>query len=112
VGLRFALRILVPEESQLGAFSIPIGLGFVASTGRCEYARRALEPSAGSGLLAVDAELAGGSLVLTRSGGQDCGDRMSWPLGHAPFRILICAPFGRKVTENIVVIREGQNHHT
>jgi hypothetical protein len=28
-------------------------------------------------------------------------------LGHAPFRILIRAPFGRKVGENIVVIREG-----
>jgi hypothetical protein len=69
-----------------------------------------LDPSAGSGLLAVDAELAGGSLVL--NGEQDCGDRMSWSLGHAPFRILICAPFGRKVVENIVAIREGQNDHT
>jgi hypothetical protein len=48
----------------------------------------------------------------TRSGGQDCGDRMSWAPGHAPFRILICAPFGRKVAENIVVIREGQNDHS
>lgn len=47
-----------------------------------------------------------GSPVLG-SGGQDCGYRMSGPRAHAPFRILICAPFGRKVLENIVAIWGG-----
>src|SRR6266481_4427232 len=54
------------EESQaLQQFSTPIGLGFVASTATAiTPADVVLEPSAGTGLLAIHAELAGGSLVL------------------------------------------------
>jgi predicted RNA methylase len=54
------------EESQaLQQFSTPIGLGFVASvTAAITPTDLVLEPSAGTGLLAVLAELAGGSLVL------------------------------------------------
>src|SRR6266481_4432866 len=66
------LAALVPshtrrsEESQaLQQFSTPIGLGFVASTAAAiTPADVVLEPSAGTGLLAIHAELAGGSLVL------------------------------------------------
>jgi predicted RNA methylase len=63
------------EESQaLQQFSTPIVLGLAASTAAAiTSADRVLEPSAGTGLLAILAELAGGSLVLnelaeTRSG--------------------------------------------
>src|SRR5262249_29016093 len=54
------------EESQaLQQFSTPIGLGFVAGTAAAiTPADVVLEPSAGTGLLAIHAELAGGSLVL------------------------------------------------
>src|SRR5499427_3909978 len=54
------------EESQaLPQFSTPIGLGFVAGTAAAiTPADVVLEPSAGTGLLAIHAELAGGSLVL------------------------------------------------
>jgi predicted RNA methylase len=54
------------EESQaLQQFSTPIGLGFVASTAAAiTPADLVLEPSAGTGLLAIHAEFAGGSLVL------------------------------------------------
>src|SRR5262252_342649 len=54
------------EESQaLPQFSTPIGLGFVATAAAAiTPADVVLEPSAGTGLLAVHAELAGGSLVL------------------------------------------------
>jgi predicted RNA methylase len=54
------------EESQaLQQFSTPIGLGFVASTAAAiTAADLVLEPSAGTGLLAIHADLAGGSLVL------------------------------------------------
>ena len=66
------LAALVPshtrrsEESQaLQQFSTPIGLGFVASTAAAiTPADLVLEPSAGTGLLAIHAELAGGRLVL------------------------------------------------
>ncbi len=66
------LAALVPshtrrsQESQaLQQFSTPIGLGFVASTAAAiTPADLVLEPSAGTGLLAIHAELAGGSLVL------------------------------------------------
>src|SRR5712671_7519839 len=66
------LAALVPshtrrsEESQaLQQFSTPIELGFVASTAAAiTPADVVLEPSAGTGLLAIHAELAGGSLVL------------------------------------------------
>src|SRR6266853_4949887 len=66
------LAALVPshtrrsEESQaLQQFSTPIGLGFVAGTAAAiTPADAVLEPSAGTGLLAIHAELAGGSLVL------------------------------------------------
>jgi predicted RNA methylase len=54
------------EESQaLQQFSTPIGLGFIASTAAAiTPADLVLEPSAGTGLLAIHAELAGGRLVL------------------------------------------------
>jgi predicted RNA methylase len=54
------------EESQaLQQFSTPIGLGFVAGmAATITPADVVLEPSAGTGLLAIHAELAGGSLVL------------------------------------------------
>jgi predicted RNA methylase len=54
------------EESQaLQQFSTPIGLGFVASVAAgITPADLVLEPSAGSGLLAIYAELAGAVLVL------------------------------------------------
>ena len=54
------------EESQaLQQFSTPITLGLAASTAAAiTPADRVLEPSAGTGLLAILAELAGGSLVL------------------------------------------------
>ena len=66
------LAALVPshtrrsEESQaLQQFSTPIGLGFAASTAAAiTPADLVLEPSAGTGLLAIHAELAGGRLVL------------------------------------------------
>jgi predicted RNA methylase len=54
------------EESQaLQQFSTPIGLGFVASTAAAiTQDDLVLEPSAGTGLLAIHAELAGSGLVL------------------------------------------------
>ena len=54
------------EESQaLQQFSTPIGLGFVASVAAAiTPTDLVLEPSAGTGLLAIHAELAGGSLAL------------------------------------------------
>ncbi len=54
------------EESQaLQQFSTPIPLGVAACTAAAiTPADRVLEPSAGTGLLAILAELAGGSLVL------------------------------------------------
>jgi hypothetical protein len=54
------------EESQaLQQFSTPIALGFAASTAAAiTPADLVLEPSAGTGLLAILAELAGGALVL------------------------------------------------
>ncbi len=54
------------QESQaLQQFSTPIPLGLVATTAAAiTTADRVLEPSAGTGLLAILAEIAGGSLVL------------------------------------------------
>jgi len=54
------------EESQaLQQFSTPLGFGFVASVAAAIMPTDlVLEPSAGTGLLAIHAELAGGSLVL------------------------------------------------
>ena len=54
------------EESQaLQQFSTPIALGFAAATAAAiTPADLVLEPSAGTGLLAIFAELAGGRLVL------------------------------------------------
>jgi predicted RNA methylase len=54
------------QESQaLQQFSTPIPLGLVAATAAAiTSADRVLEPSAGTGLLAILAEIAGGSLVL------------------------------------------------
>jgi len=54
------------EESEaFQQFSTPIPLGLVAATAAAiTPADRVLEPSAGTGLLAILAELAGGSLVL------------------------------------------------
>lgn len=58
------------EESQaLQQFSTPITLGFAASiAGAIDPADLVLEPSAGTGLLAIFAELAGTSLVLNELG--------------------------------------------
>jgi predicted RNA methylase len=54
------------EESQaLQQFSTPLGFGFVASLAAAiTPTDLVLEPSAGTGLLGIHAELAGGSLVL------------------------------------------------
>src|ERR1700730_7836840 len=54
------------EESQaLQQFSTPLGFGFVASVAAAIMpSDLVLEPSAGTGLLAIHAELAGSSLVL------------------------------------------------
>jgi len=53
------------ESEALQQFSTPIPLGLVAATAAAITASdRVLEPSAGTGLLAVLAELAGGSLLL------------------------------------------------
>ncbi|MFC7706334.1 strawberry notch-like NTP hydrolase domain-containing protein [Plastorhodobacter daqingensis] len=54
------------EESQtFQQFSTPIQLGFVAATAAAiTPADRVLEPSAGTGLLAILAEIAGGALLL------------------------------------------------
>jgi predicted RNA methylase len=54
------------EESEaFQQFSTPIPLGLVAATAAAiTSADRVLEPSAGTGLLAIPAEFAGGSLVL------------------------------------------------
>ncbi|HVA39053.1 MAG TPA: hypothetical protein VNF49_00190, partial [Candidatus Binataceae bacterium] len=54
------------EESQaLQQFSTPVPLGLaVAAAAAITAADRVLEPSAGTGLLAILAEIAGGSLVL------------------------------------------------
>ena len=58
------------EESQaLQQFSTPLGFGFVASVAAAIMPTDlVLEPSAGTGLLAIHAELAGGSLVLNELG--------------------------------------------
>jgi len=66
------------ESEALQQFSTPIPLGLVAATAAAVTATdRVLEPSAGTGLLAVLAELAGGSLMLnelaaSRAGLLDC----------------------------------------
>jgi predicted RNA methylase len=54
------------EESEtLQQFSTPIGLGFVASTAAAiTHADLVLEPSAGTGLLAIHADVAGAGLAL------------------------------------------------
>ena len=53
------------ESESLQQFSTPIGLAFVASTSAAiTPADAVLEPSAGTGLLAILAELAGASLIL------------------------------------------------
>ena len=67
------------EESQtLQQFSTPIGLGFVASVAAgITPADLVLEPSAGTGLLAIHAELAGASLVLN-----ELADTRASLLGH------------------------------
>ena len=59
------------EESQaLQQFSTPIGFGFVASVAAAIMPTDlVLEPSAGTGLLAIHAELAGASLVLNELAG-------------------------------------------
>jgi predicted RNA methylase len=72
LGMLAKLAALVPsharrsEESQaLQQFSTPIELGFVASVAAAITSNDiVLEPSAGTGLLAIHAELAGASLAL------------------------------------------------
>jgi len=63
------------EESQaLQQFSTPIALGFAASMAAAfSPIDLVLEPSAGTGLLAIFAELAGTSLVLNELGGTRAG---------------------------------------
>jgi predicted RNA methylase len=67
------------EESQaLQQFSTPIALGLAASTAAAiTSSDRVLEPSAGTGLLAILAELAGGVLVLN-----ELGQTRAGLLGH------------------------------
>ncbi len=66
------------ESEALQQFSTPIPLGLAAATAAAITATdRILEPSAGTGLLAILAELAGGSLMLnelaaSRAGLLDC----------------------------------------
>ena len=62
------------EESQaLQQFSTPITLGLAASTAAAiTPADLVLEPSAGTGLLAILAELAGGALVLNELADDPC----------------------------------------
>ncbi len=79
------------EESQaLQQFSTPIALGFAAATAAAiTPADLVLEPSAGTGLLAIFAELAGARLALneladTRAESARCA--VSEYAGHAPRR--------------------------
>ena len=67
------------EESQaFQQFSTPIGYGFVASTAAAITADDlVLEPSAGTGLLAIFAELAGAGLVLNELAGARA-DLLAW----------------------------------
>jgi hypothetical protein len=53
------------ESDQFQQFSTPIGLGFLMSlAGQLTPGQLVLEPSAGTGLLAIHAEIAGAGLVL------------------------------------------------
>jgi protein strawberry notch len=62
------------ESEALQQFSTPIPLGLAAVTAAAITATdRVLEPSAGTGLLAILAELAGGSLVLNELAGTRAG---------------------------------------
>jgi predicted RNA methylase len=63
------------EESEaFQQFSTPIPLGLIAATAAAiTPADRVLEPSAGTGLLAILAELAGGSLALNELAGTRAG---------------------------------------
>jgi len=62
------------ESESLQQFSTPIGLAFVASiAGAITPTDVVLEPSAGTGLLAVLAELAGASLILNEFGESRAG---------------------------------------
>jgi hypothetical protein len=73
------------EESQaLQQFSTPITLGLVATTAAAiTHADHMLEPSAGTGLLAILAELAGGRLVPRSRRGESL-----YYVGDAPWRVL------------------------
>ena len=73
------------EESQFyQQFSTPIGYGFVASIAAAITADDlVLEPSAGTGLLAIFAELAGAGVVLNElAGGR--ADLLAWLLSGIP----------------------------
>jgi predicted RNA methylase len=62
------------ESESLQQFSTPVGLAFVASVAAAiTPADIVLEPSAGTGLLAILAELAGASLVLNEIGESRAG---------------------------------------
>jgi predicted RNA methylase len=84
--LPMLMRSLLPthtrqsEESESPQqFSTPIGLAFVASPAAAiTPADIVLEPSAGTGLLAILAELAGASLVL-RESAESCAGVLSQP---------------------------------
>jgi predicted RNA methylase len=62
------------ESEALQQFSTPIPLGLaVATAAAVTPADRVLEPSAGTGLLAILAEIAGGSLVINELAGTRAG---------------------------------------
>src|ERR1700722_6952078 len=76
------------EESQaLQQFSTPIPLGFCAAAAAAiTSADLVLEPSAGTGLLAILAELAGGALALNELADTRAGlltRLFPWPVRHA-----------------------------
>ena len=71
-----------PQENQaFQQFSTPIGLGFVAAVAAAIVDDDGvLGPSAGTGLLAIHAEVAGERLALNELAGTRAG-LLGWPLG-------------------------------
>ena len=94
------------QESQaLQQFSTPIMLGLAASTAAAiTPVDRVLEPSAGTGLLAILAELAGGSLVLNELGETAQGSSISSflispsPASTRRRSMIISAPASRRAS--------------
>ena len=91
LGMLAKLATLLPsqthrsEESQsFQQFSTPIGYGFVASTAAAiTAADLVLEPSAGTGLLAIFAELASAGLALNELAGARA-DLLAWLFSDIP----------------------------